>query len=250
MIVDELWHFPVKGLGGTTLTSAHLQAGAHFPGDRLFAIANGHARHDQVPAGTWHKKAFFLQLMRFEQLAELECSFDGTEITIHHRGKKVAKANLDSPEGGEQINDFLAGLLGDQIPGAPQVMRISEGAYTDTKAPLISLGGTASVTRFAEMSGTAPDVRRFRLNIMLKTEQPFQEAALIGKTIRLGKAEMHVTASVGRCAAIDVDPATAIRGPHYLPQMEASFGHTDLGIFAEVTRSGEVAPDDRLEILE
>jgi uncharacterized protein YcbX len=61
---------------------------------------------------------------------------------------------------------------------------------------------------------------------------------------------MKVVAPVGRCAAIDVDPATAIRGPHYLPLMEREFGHTDLGIFAEVTRSGLVRPGDRLKRLD
>jgi hypothetical protein len=55
---------------------------------------------------------------------------------------------------------------------------------------------------------------------------------------------------VGRCAAIDVDPETAVRGPHYLPVMERAFGHTDLGIFAEVVTSGAVGIGDTLAVLD
>ena len=54
---------------------------------------------------------------------------------------------------------------------------------------------------------------------------------------------------VGRCAAIDVDPETAERGPHYLPIMEKAFGHTDLGIFARVTQGGTISLGDELSIL-
>ena len=79
MTVESLWHFPVKGLEGACRDSVTLQAGRHFPDDRIFAVGNGHARHEQSPPGIWHKKAFFLQQMQFEQLAELTCAFDGTK---------------------------------------------------------------------------------------------------------------------------------------------------------------------------
>ena len=144
------------------------------------------------------------------------------------------------------MNDFFAARFGDRLGGTPRLARAEDGAFTDTRAPWISLGGTASVARFGEATGTPPDARRFRLNIMLETDTPFEEAALIGSHVRLGEAELKVVAPVGRCAAIDVDPATAIRGPHYLPLMKREFGHTDLGIFAEVTKSGLVRTGDRL----
>ena len=63
MIVDSLWHFPIKGLEGACRDTVYLEAGQHFPDDRTFAIGNGHARHAESAAGAWHKKAFFLQQM-------------------------------------------------------------------------------------------------------------------------------------------------------------------------------------------
>ena len=250
MIISELWHYPIKGLAGAKLDSARLEAGRHFPGDRTYAITNGHPRQDEALSGHWVKKAFFLQMMTYEELAGFDCRFAGTRLTLLRDGVTLLDADLEEDSGIEAVNSWFARQFEGRLGGAPRLARVADGAFTDTKAPWISLGGTASVARFGEATGTRPDARRFRLNIMMETSTPFEEAALVGSRLRLGAAEMKVVAPVGRCAAIDVDPTTAIRGPHYLPLMEREFGHTVLGIFAEVTRSGLVRPGDRLTRLD
>ena len=250
MIIDELWQFPVKGLGGVRLDSAWLVAGQHFPGDRQFAITTGHPRFADMPDGDWQKKAAFLQLMSHEQLAALDYHFDRSVMTISHAGVERLTADMDSADGAAAITGFFADLLGESLAGSPRLMRIDKGAYTDTKAPWISLGGTASVAHVAKVMGHRQDARRYRLNIMLETETPFEEADLIGHRIALGDAVLQVVEPVGRCAAIDVDPTDGVRGPHLLPRMETSFGHTDLGIFAEITEGGTVTPGDRLQRLD
>lgn len=250
MIIDELWQFPVKGLGGVRLDSAELVAGQHFPSDRQFAITTGHPRFADMADGDWQKKAAFLQLMSHEQLAALDCHFAGTVMTISRDGVEQLTADMDSADGAGAITGFFADLLDDGLAGSPRLMRIDQGAYTDTKAPWISLGGTASVAHVAKAMGHHPDARRYRLNIMLATDTPFEEADLIGHKIALGGAVLQVQAPVGRCAAIDVDPEDGTRGPHLLPRMETAFGHTDLGIFAETIEGGTITPGDRLQILD
>lgn len=246
MIVSELWQYPVKGLAGITLDSIRLEAGRHFPGDRRFAVTNGHPKQDEALAGRWVKKAFFLQMMKFGELAAFTCGMAGDVLTLSEDGDEILSADLATDAGITMLNEFFAARFAARLGGAPQLARVTSGAFTDTEAPWISLGGTASVATFGEATGTAPDARRFRLNVMLETDTPFEEASLVGARVKLGEAVLRVEAPVGRCAAIDVDPATAIRGPHYLPLMERKFGHTDLGIFAEVTESGLVRPGDRL----
>jgi MOSC domain-containing protein YiiM len=54
---------------------------------------------------------------------------------------------------------------------------------------------------------------------------------------------------VGRCAAIDVDPATAKRGKDTLSIMREKFGHTDLGVFAEIISPGTIRTDDSITVL-
>jgi uncharacterized protein YcbX len=250
MIIDALWQFPVKGLCGMRMDEADLVAGQHFPGDRQFAIMAGHPRFADMPPGSWQKKAAFLQLMTHERLAALDCHFAGTVMTIARNGTEQLSADMDSAAGADAINAFFGDLFGDTLPGAPRLMRIGHGAYTDTKAPWISLGGTASVTHVARTMGHRPDPRRYRLNIMLETGTPFEEAELIGHRVALGDSVLQVLAPVGRCAAIDVDPEDGTRGPHLLPRMESAFDHTDLGIFAEIIEGGTVRPGDRLTRLD
>ena len=250
MIVQSLWQYPIKGLGGTTTDSVILTADAYFPGDRLYAIGNGHEKLSSAPSGSWMKKAYFLQLMKFEQLAALECQFEEGSIRIRKNDSMLLDAALDTEGGMAEIDSFFREMLGDLLPGEPKIMRIQEGAYTDTNEPWISIGGTASLDAFAAATGTYADARRFRLNVIIETDTPFAEANLIGKTIALGQAELKVMEPVGRCAAINVDPVTAVRGPNYVQEMQTHFGHSDLGIFAKITKGGTVRPGDILQILD
>lgn len=250
MIVDTLWQYPIKGLGGTTTDSVTLEAGGYFPGDRLYAIGNGHEKLAAAPAGSWMKKSYFLQLMKFEQLAGLDCAFHDDTLSLSRAGVLLLEAELDTAAGAAACNSFFAHMLGDALPGQPEIMRIDDGAYTDTNEPWVSIGGTASLNAFAVATDTKADARRFRLNVMIETSTPFVEASLIGKTITMGDAQLSVIEPVGRCAAIEVDPETAIRGPNYVGMMKTHFGHTDLGVFAKVTRGGVVRPGDAVVIVE
>ena len=251
----QLWNYPIKGLPGQRLTNAQLCAHAHFPGDRRYAIGAG---HPAVADDQWLKKAYFLQLMSHEQLAAIRCDFDGDVVTLTHPEMPPLTADLATAEGRDKLAAHIEQLIpasthsakGNTTHGPIRVVSLENGAFTDTKAPLVSLGGTASLDGFANLTGTAPDPRRFRLNMIFETETPFEEAALIGKTIAMGTARLRVIEPVGRCAAIDVDPQTAIRGPHYLPLMRQKLGHSDLGIFAEVLTNGLVAEGDRITVLD
>jgi uncharacterized protein YcbX len=131
----------------------------------------------------------------------------------------------------------------------PKVVRLDTQAFTDTNAPWITLGGSASIEAYATATNTYPDARRFRLNMMVKTDDAFNETSLIGKDIMIGAAQLRIVAPVGRCAAIDVDPATAKRGKDTLSIMREKFGHTDLGVFAEIISPGTIRTDDSITVL-
>ena len=150
MIVSQLWQYPVKGLAGMTLDSIRLEAGKHFPGDRRFAVANGHPKQDEALAGRWVKKSFFLQMMTYEELAGFDCRFAGTRLTLLRDGVTLLDADLEEDSGIEAVNSWFARQFEGRLGGAPRLARVADGAFTDTKAPWISLGGTASVATFLE----------------------------------------------------------------------------------------------------
>ena len=123
------------------------------------------------------------------------------------------------------------------------------GSYSDQETALISLVSTASLEAFAKASGTQPDNRRFRINIVISGVAAFQESELIGQDIQCGEAILAIKKPVGRCAAINVEPDTALRGPDHLAMMRTHFGHSDLGIFAEIKHSGQIKTGSHITLL-
>ena len=70
---------------------------------------------------------------------------------------------------------------------------------------------------------------------------------MIGKTFQCGKAQIEVQKAVGRCAAINVDPKTALRSDRdFVQLMKWKFGHSNLGVFAKVIKGGEIKVGDAL----
>ena len=58
--------------------------------------------------------------------------------------------------------DRLHALLPDRFQLTPRLCRLLNGGYTDTQAPWVSLGGTASLGDFGQVTHTSVDNRRFR----------------------------------------------------------------------------------------
>jgi uncharacterized protein YcbX len=88
---------------------------------------------------------------------------------------------------------------------------------------------------------------RFRANLYVSGWPAWREFDLVGREVAIGKeARLKIVKRIVRCAAIDVDPDTAIRDlsiPHMLMR---SFGHADCGVYGEVVRAGEIVPEDEV----
>jgi uncharacterized protein YcbX len=251
MQIHALWHYPVKGFGGSQLDKAALTAGGYFPNDRRFALSIGGDKTANASPGTWFPKAHFLQLMSHEAMADYHCRFtsDATpsRLELYHHGNLCLSVDPENPDDCRRFEDMFSDLFADKLRGRPRLMQMKEQAYSDQSAPLISLASTASLAAFAAATGTKADSRRFRINIIITADDAFAETGLIGQTLRCGDALLLVKEPVGRCAAINVDPATARRNPDdYVRFMRAHFGHSNLGIFAEVLNGGTIKIGDKL----
>ncbi len=249
MHVLALWQFPMKGVGGSTLDHLHLAVDQPFAGDRRYALSVGRAKAAHAGDNQWLQKAHFLQLMTTESLAALSCRQDGDRLIIEQAGGAVFDGNLTEPDARTRCQSIIAGLL--QLPDALalRIHVIDNGAYTDQSAPLISIGGSASLAAFAAATNTTPDARRFRLNIMLATDTAFIENQWCGARLDIGDAVIEIVDHVGRCAAINVDPATATRETDYLAIMRHRFGHSHLGVFGRVIKKGDICTGDSVFVI-
>ena len=246
MNVQALWRYPIKGIGGSSITRVSLYVDQTLPGDRRYALSAGSIRASQAGDGIWLKKAHFLQLMQTESLAALSCRLDDGIMTIRAACTDSFRGNLDIPGQRASCQNFIANFLALSDPKLLRIHQISNGAYTDQPEPLISIGGSASLAAFSAATETQTDARRFRLNIIVNTTSAFSENQWVGAHLQIGSTIIKIVDNIERCAAINVDPETAIRETDHMATMRQNFGHSHLGVFGRVIRAGTVQCDDKV----
>jgi hypothetical protein len=240
--VTQIYRYPVKGLTGEPLDRVHLEPGATLPGDRRFAIALGSAAFDGEPH--WLPKGNFLNLSRNERLARLESRFDDNDqtLTLLRGGKQVCRAKLSEPTGRAIVEQFFAAFAGSEARGTPRLIEVPDQPMSDVPEKVLSLINLASVRDLERVVTQPVDPLRFRGNLYIDGGEAWEEFTWVGRTIAIGAARLRVTQRIDRCAATNVNPATAERDRNIPRALMQGFGHGDCGVYAEVTAGGEIAP--------
>ncbi len=155
MRIAALHRYPVKGLSPERLSRVMLEAGRHFPGDRLFAVENGPSGFD--PAAPAHRsKRHFWMLMLNESLARLRTRYEdatGTLI-IAHEGREIS-GDLGTERGRAAIERFLESYVPeDERRGPARLLAAPDGfRFTDTLSGHVSLINLASVAALEQRLG-------------------------------------------------------------------------------------------------
>lgn len=251
--ISSIYRYPVKGLSPEPLTAARLEAGAYFPGDRLFAIENGPCGFDAEDP-KHQSKLKFLVLMRLEALARLRTRYEDAsgELLIHEGGIERVRADLATPEGRDAIATFMAAYLREGLNGEPALLTAPDGfRFTDSPSGYVSIINLASVASIEGIVAAPVDPLRFRGNIHIDGITAWSEFDLVGRELRAASGlRLKVTSRIVRCAATNVDPQTGLRDLSIPKALMQNLGHMDCGIYAEITQSGSIAPGERLEVVE
>ena len=89
-----------------------------------------------------------------------------------------------------------------------------------------------------------------RGNVYVTGWPAWSELDLVGKEVSIGPhARFKVVKRIVRCAATNVDPLTGIRDLNIPKALMSALGHSDCGIYAEVTAAGEIAAGNEIEIV-
>lgn len=109
----------------------------------------------------------------------------------------------------------------------------------------ISVISTATVRALSEAAGVEDDQRRFRMNFVVDLgDEPFAEAAWVGRQVRLGGATLAVHQPDQRCQMITLHPETGAATPAVLKKAGELNGAC-AGVYCSVVVEGEVAVGDR-----
>lgn len=251
--IVDIRRYPVKGLSAEALPHVALNTGQGLPHDRRFAIARGEIDFDpKHPA--WLRKTNFFMLMREASLARLKTGFDEETgvLTIALDGEVVAQSDVTAPDGRTEIERFLTGFLGDDAKNAaPRLLEApghmfgdaspKDGSHTDK---YVSLIGMESLRALEKHVNGPVDLIRFRANFYLEGSTAWEEFQWVGQTLSAGEATLRVLSPITRCAATQVNPATAARDLNVPKALQQGFGHNNMGIYAEVVDGGVVAIGD------
>ena len=250
MQIEHLYRYPVKGLTAEALEQIDVTAGNALPWDRAFALAQGDAPFDPANPG-WLQKTHFMCLMANAGIAALRATFDDRSgvMTLIGPDGDLVQAHVLSAAGRAQLAAWLAAYMGAEARGTPILHYVPGHVFGDMRGKVISLINQASLAALETAVGARRHKRRFRANIWFSGTAAWAEHEWLGREVLIGGARLRITRRIPRCAATEVNPETAMRDANPVAELRAAFGHTDLGVYAEVLEGGRIGMGDAIELL-
>jgi uncharacterized protein YcbX len=249
MRVEHITRYPVKGLSPEHMDAVELTKGQGVPHDRRFAFAQGDSPFDAADP-KWLPKRNFACLAANARVAAIHAGYDpvANALSLRAEGHAPLLADLSRPEGRAAAAAWVTAFMGEEARGALRLSEVPGHAFTDIPDRAVSIIGLASVAELGAQAGMALDPVRFRANILFSGAAPFAELDWVGREVLLGGARLRVFKRTQRCAATEVNPATAERDAKPPKWLLQRYGHADMGIYAEVLEGGRVAVGDALEL--
>lgn len=134
----------------------------------------------------------------------------------------------------------------------PEVLEFTSPPGTYFDAFPIHVLTTASLKTMSEYNPTSVwDVRRFRPNFLIKTEDGIEgliESGWSGRRLRLGSVELSCEIPTARCGMTMHAQADLPKDPSVLRSIVKD-ADQNLGIYASVTTGGKVSTGDLVELL-
>jgi hypothetical protein len=254
--VSAIYRYPVKGLSPEPLGSVALMLGKCLPHDRRFAIALPTTRFDPARP-EWLSKTHFLMLMRDEKLAELTTRFDAEAdlLTIERDGRTVLRESLGDAAGRRRAAAFFDEFLAGAAEGGLRIVEAPEHSFADarrkpnaTTDQYVSLINLASIAALEHSIGAEVAPLRFRANVYFEGMPAWSELDWLEGEIAVGGARLRIVSAITRCAATQVNPATAERDLDIVGGLQRGFGHNLMGVYGEVVEGGEIAIRDTIAV--
>ncbi|MDR7361355.1 MOSC domain-containing protein [Nocardioides marmoribigeumensis] len=241
MRVERIGFTPVKGGRHVAHESVVLDASGPV-GDRAFCLvdrARGRVlRTVENPSlvrtvAHWHGGVLSVRLPF--GIAEGAPIGSGDVVEVDYWGRVARLEVVDGP---------WAAAYSRFLGYAVVLARVAPGAVV--YAGPVSLVTTEALRWLGRRAGTEVAAERFRSTFVVDSGagERRTEDQWVGRRVGIGEAEVEVTATIPRCAVVDLDPLTGVRDRALLK----AIGGPDLpfGVDAVVTRPGRVRVGDRV----
>jgi uncharacterized protein YcbX len=232
--VTSLRRYPVKSMGGENIESAPIDQRG-LVGDRAFAVRDGDSR---LASGK-NTRRMVRRDGVFDFAARIEGSpgADGSRLDDGPH-VIVARGDQEWRVGDPALDAVLSDALRADVSVAPE----SDVPHFDDGA--ISLVGTATLEWCARELGADADPRRLRVNIVVQTQEPFEEEAWRGD-IRIGDVTLRPAGRVERCRTIDLPQDGVEQRTRWLKPL-GDARDARVAIYCDVVTPGSVQVGDEV----
>lgn len=247
--IAEIWRHPIKSHGRERVDQVTLEQGRAMPGDRVWAVAHERSCFD-VERPSWNPCGDFSRGAVSPRLQAIGAwTHPGTgKITLSHPDRvDITIDPEDEGDGCLFVQWVMPVSNGSRLLPA-RLVRAPDEAMTDTAYQSVSIINLATHRAVEAQIGHAISPLRWRGNLLIDGLEPWAELDWIGKTIRLGAAEMDIVEPIKRCRATEANPETGERDENTLAALRDGFGHQNCGVYAKVAAGGLVQQGDTLQV--
>jgi uncharacterized protein len=260
--LTEIWIYPIKSLGGISLSKALVQEqGLKY--DRRWMVVDTQGRF--LTQRSEHGMALIDVSFGEGGLAVTHRAFEGEVLIVPFQPLEKSlipvtvwddqvQALTVSPEADRQLSKWLGREVrlvmmpdGARRPVDPDYARNGETVSFADGYPLLLIG-QSSLDDLNERLEVAVSMRRFRPNLVVSGAPAFEEDRW--KSVRIGTARFSVVKPCARCVLTTLDPATGIAGVEPLKTLSTYRKRNSKIYFGQnlLAMPGQIAVGDLVEI--
>ena len=232
--LESIRRYPVKSMGGEPLDRAALDSRGLI-GDRAWAVVD----HEGMLASGKRTRRF----RRYDAVFDWRASTDAAgAVRVQRQADAARPARL---AGDPALDAELTASLGAPVRLLPEHAIAAPGEFYDEGA--VSLVGTATLAWVERELGADAVARRIRANLVIETDEPFEEESWLGRRLRVGEAEVIVEWPIARCRMVDLAQDGVPAPAPLLKALGAARG-AKLAVYCRPTRVGGVAVGDEVAL--
>ncbi len=233
--LDQIWRFPIKGIGTEPLDQVALSVGLPLPNDRAWAVLE----EGGDASDGWRSCRNFLRGAKGPSLMAITARTDGGQLHLSHPDRP--DITINPTQDAAALFEWLGPIYPTARAAPSALVKSPPEGMSDAPFASISILNASSLRALGQKLGRSLDPRRFRGNLLVEGMAPWEEFDLVGKTLAIGDARLEVMERITRCRATEANPETGKRDANTLRALEDSWGHQDFGVNAMVRVAGRLA---------
>ena len=247
--LDEIVRYPVKGLRGQSIDTAHLEPGCGLAYDRALAIETGNA----APSSGWAPRETYFHLARDTALIGFRASVDESAPLVRIDPPAAAPIEVRLGDAYRDADlDSASRALARVLPSTRATPRLTmpTARVWDWPDATLSIINLDTLDELSQRAGRVLDRRRFRSNLYVRGLGPWGELDLLGRRIRIGGTTLEVMWPTDRCRATTIDPETSDTELNLPALLASRIGHMFCGVYARVIEGGRIATGAELSLVD